>query len=95
MVAGHRHQPADRAVAPHDVSIGALPDLDIDVLQRLLGFRPVSQDTQCHTEKFRTGAPVEVAEGVPVAQCHPGDQVGDVGRVRGHEQTLATRRPAA
>src|SRR6185437_10471077 len=50
VVTRHRHQPAYRTIAAGRVTVGALPDLDVDFLQRLFGFGPVLQDTQRDAE---------------------------------------------
>ena len=78
MIARDRHQPRDRAEIRNGETIGLRPDLDEDLLQRLLGLRPIIQDTQADAEKFRAGLPVEQIERRPVLHRGADDQLGDV-----------------
>ena len=73
-VAGDRDQPApSRSPAALELP-GAVPHLDEDVLQRVLGQRPVAQDAHQAAEQRRRGPLVQALERHPVAAC------------RGHEQ---------
>ncbi len=77
VVAGNRRKPPHRARPRRRVAVRTLPDLDVDLLQRLLRLGSVTKDTQAHAEEFRVSLVEEPAKGRPVAERDAADQFLD------------------
>jgi hypothetical protein len=76
-VAHDRGEPGGRLRALGRVASRVVPDVDVRLLQKLLGDAALTDDTQRHREQMRRRLLVELGERPLVGERDPRDQLGE------------------
>lgn len=90
-VPGQDDEPGQRRAIHGQMVVRAVPDPDVDVLQQVLGIRPVRQDIKSCAEQLVGGRISEMDQCRAVTSGHSDQHLADV-LVRGHRRSIVIPR---